>query len=138
MKNYLLLLFSCLIAVACNDNNTSPNTPPPSISGELWTLSKKLDGGGMAGQQPSSVNYKETYVFAKDGAFLKTRKGQSASGTYVRRDQEWELVYTSNNPLIANCFNNKVEYLQMLENNELELSSAACDGPIYYYTKSSK
>lgn len=135
MKNLIPIILCCLMATACTPKKTSAPTQT-LLEGEHWKLIKMLEGGGMAGQQAQPVDYEEEYVFAKNGEFQKRSKGQLANGTYIQREDEWELNYTVHSNLIVNCADHRVEYLQQ-NNDQLELSSAACDGPTFYYFKSS-
>ncbi len=133
MKNILLTIFIITILNSCliKDENSTHNK-----DSQHWKLIKMT--GNMINSETTGPNmdWQESYFFSADGTFLKSREKFNilfkAKGTYdtlLLPDGKYlELIYYSNNGIIANCTADLKEILIIKSKNILKGTWQACDG----------
>ena len=95
------------------------------------------------------IDYEETYVFHRNGTFLKTRIGSDsdgqATGTFTYTEPESNnqdvqyyllLTFETGTDLIASCTKSLgVEEFGLLKSGRLLNAAGACDWPVLTYRK---
>lgn len=132
--SFLFLILSCsnqddLVF----DGNTDQEWRLVSISG--------FNGSVTEGEE---MEWQETYRFAEDGTFTKTRTANGetlfGSGRFdlaeANNEQLVELAYSEANAIVGSCFGQESETL-ILDDNKARLRSTwqACDGPGLIYER---
>ncbi|NOT75952.1 MAG: hypothetical protein HOP08_13580 [Cyclobacteriaceae bacterium] len=141
MKKLILPIFLILILISCEKEKIAPI---PANCTEKWILVRMT--GNFANQPPlvgADMDWQESLYFYPNGKFLKSRERNGAiveaGGTFqittISYQKYVELVYDSENELIATCEAGLKEYLMVNSDSELSGTWMACDGPGLYYEK---
>ncbi|MEB2778935.1 hypothetical protein U3A58_00910 [Algoriphagus sp. C2-6-M1] len=137
MRRSIFILVIVLIAFACQESQDPTDEFP-----QTWKISG-WQSEGQAGDSDfqSVTDSSYTYLFKKDGSFLKTVGIETISGTFKKEELIFEVggkraIYTLFFPeprLSSGCSAN-VEGMSIDENGLLVGGSAACGGPSIYLT----
>lgn len=126
-----------LFAFSCQENEGPVGQFP-----QTWKLagSQTYAFGGDTGFQ-AIIDSSHTYLFKKDGTFLKTVGDENASGTYQTEERIYEVggkrttytLFFPDDDLRNSCSAN-IEGMFIDENKMLAGGSAACDGPTNFFS----
>jgi len=137
MKRFIIILVIAIITFSCQEDQT-----PFSQFPETWKLAGWRSYGflGDSGFQPiSDSTY--TYLFKKNGTFLKTVGKESTAGTFQTevlifeiggKRTQYNLIFPDDK-LIDSCFGIS-EKLYINENKMLVGETAPCDGPTLFFS----
>ncbi|WP_186758522.1 hypothetical protein [Echinicola salinicaeni] len=141
------LFLPCFIFVLFFSSCEEEFEPAAAIRGE-WELSKA--NSGWSGELPAEeLDYFETYVFNKDGSFVKKREGKDESfqisGNYTYKEAEITdssmarvyitLDYTTEVNRAWLCSEDKEEFVLTHQGELFKSCPNMADGPIYYFEK---
>ena len=139
MKHSVYFILLAIIAFSCQDNQ-DPFDEFADKFPQTWKISGWQSQGqaGDSGFQ-SITDSSYTYLFKKDGSFLKTVGNESINGFFEKEELIFEVggkrtIYTLFFPeakLINSCSAN-MEGMFIDENGMLVGGSAPCDGPSIY------
>ncbi len=104
---------------------------------------------GLSGQiiEKEDLDFTEYIEFFNDSTFVKQRIYQDSTSTakgrfsyYDDNDYDYlKLTYSKDTYLIQSCEKTLIEYLRILNENEIFNGSyLPCDGPGYFYLKKKK
>ncbi|UZD21650.1 hypothetical protein PBT90_19235 [Algoriphagus halophytocola] len=137
MTRLLLLCLLSIFTFSCQEDEKPYNEYPQTWKIAGWRV---FGFGGDSGFQTiSDSSY--TYLFKKDGTYVKTVGEESTSGTYKQEFKIYEvggerkeyILNFEEDILRHSCFANR-EYLFIDENGMLVGGSAPCDGASLYFT----
>ncbi|WP_215224798.1 hypothetical protein [Echinicola shivajiensis] len=146
MKKLKLVLLSMVLAL-CFFSCKEEFEPAAAIQGE-WELIKA--NSGWSGDIPAGeLDYSETYIFNKDGSFVKKREGKDESfqisGNYTYEQAEitdssmarvyMTLDYTNEVNRAWLCSEEKEEFVLTHQGELFKSCPNMADGPIYYFKK---
>lgn len=138
MKLTLSILIIAFFFISCQTEKNVVERFP-----QTWKLVGKSSyglGGDSGFQAISDSSY--SYVFKKDGTFLKTVGNETASGTFEIGDvihgtntkgTNYTLAFPDDE-LRHSCYPN-LEYLHLNTDNQLVGGSGPCDGITLYFSK---
>lgn len=137
MNRSRLILLLAIFAFSCQENEGPIDQFPQTWKIAGWQSS---GFGGDIGFQPiTDSTY--TYLFKKNGTFLKTVGEESASGTFQIEVLNFEVggkrtTYTLFFPegKLTNSCSANVEGMYIDDNKMLVGGSAACDGPTNFFS----
>ena len=137
IKRSIFFLLLALFAFSCQEDQEPIDQFPQTWKIAGWQNS---GFGGDLGFQPiSDSTY--TYLFKKDGTFLKTVGDESIAGTFRTEVLNYEIggkrtTYTLFFPedKLRNSCSANVEGMYSNENLMLVGESAACDGPTNFFS----
>jgi hypothetical protein len=150
MKNLFVPVLFLLLNFSCNQVDKNPEF---NILG-YWNLSEVTNSWTNETIIGEELDFSERYIFNGDGTFIKTSiitKGQGetsaipeqALGLFELIPSEESgyifkviLTYDTNQYMAANCSEGNHEFLFVTGDIKLtNMTSAACDGPVFVYTK---
>lgn len=137
MRNSIFILVLAIIAFACQESPDPTDEFPQTWKIAGWQI--QGDAGDSGFQSVTDSSY--TYLFKKDGSFLKTVGNETTSGTFKKEELIFEVggqrtIYTLFFPEagLSNGCSANVEGMFIDENGLLVGGSAACDGPSVFLT----
>ncbi|SFU08280.1 hypothetical protein SAMN04489724_3794 [Algoriphagus locisalis] len=137
MRRYIFILVITVIAFACQGSQDPTDEFPQTWKIAGWQIMG--DAGDSGFQSVTDSSY--TYLFKKDGSFLKTVGNESTIGSFEKEELIYEVggkktnykLFFPENKLVNSCSTN-LEYMTINENGMLVGGSAPCDGPAIYLT----
>jgi hypothetical protein len=136
MKSLLFILFIGIFAFSCKEDQEPLGEFPQFWEIAGWQSYRSFVNTGFQAISDSS----HTYLFKRDGTFLKTVGTESISGTYQTEVLIYEMgdkrinyhLFFPEDKLRNSCFANR-ENLYINENGMLVGGSAPCDGPAVFF-----
>jgi len=141
---FLLLMFSC---------NQVDKNPEFNILG-YWNLAELSNSRTNVTFKGEELDFSERYIFNGDGTFIKTSTITTGQGKEPVIPEQalglFELIpsddsgyifkviltYETNLQMAANCSEGNQEFMFITGDKKLtNMTSAACDGPVFVYTK---
>jgi|GEM_PF-3402560 len=145
MKKISILL--CIFAIAVFSFGCEKNESPENMLTGEWVLEEVGSTWTQEVMKAEEIDYEETYVFHRNGTFLKTRTGSDsegqATGTFTHTEPDNQdvqyyllLTFETGTDLIASCTKSLgIEEFGLLKNGTLLNAAGACDWPILTYRK---
>ncbi|MFC5626803.1 hypothetical protein [Algoriphagus winogradskyi] len=135
MRRSLFILLITTIIFSCQENQDPYDEFPQTWKIAGW---QRIGFAGDSGFQ-SVTDSSYTYLFKKDGSFLKTVGDDSIIGFFEKEELIYEVggksthykLFFPEDRLRNSCSAN-LEYLTIEENGMLVGGSAPCDGPSIY------